>query len=339
MGTALGLRLAARGWRAVGVRRHADALPAPIDSLSLDLSDPGDVQLPAVDAVVVTLTADGRDAPAYERTYLGGLRGLRRAAGGQQPRVVLVSSTGVLGGEDGELVTEATPPDPQRPTAHVLLAAEELAALLFPNLVIVRPAGIYGPGRTSLVERVRGGAPLAHRRVTNRIHRDDLVTVLATVLEIESPPRLLHAVDDDAARLGDVAAHLAGLLGVPVPPDSEPMEGAPSSVGSGGPGSEPALVDSGGTARGPALGKIVDGTLVHSLVPDVEWQYPTFREGYEAMLAETLSDPETSPDAHDGAGHDAPRGGSGLSAEDLGCGTASAAGQPVRDVRPAGNGA
>lgn len=265
VGTALGLRLSERGWAATGVRRHADRLPAPLTGLSLDLTEPGGTELSAVDAVVVTLTADGHDVAGYEHTYLGGLRGLRRALGKQELLVVLVSSTGVLGGGDGERVTETTPPDPQRPTAHVLLAAEELAAELFPDLVIVRPAGIYGPGRTSMVERVRRGAPLAHRRVTNRIHRDDLVTVLATVLSSAEPPRLLHAVDHDAALLGDVAAHLADRLGAPVPPDDS------------GPGEGP-------------LGKIVDGELVHALVPREEWRYPTFREGYDALLADGSAD-------------------------------------------------
>lgn len=266
VGTALGLRLAERGVRAVGVRRRADALPEPIEPVSLDLTDPGEAVLPAADAVVVTLTADGRDAAAYERTYLGALRGLHLALPSDAaPRVVLVSSTGVLGGADGEVVTEATPPDPQRATAHVLLAAEELAADLFPDLVIVRPAGIYGPGRTSLIERVRTATPVTHRRVTNRIHRDDLVTVLSTVLDAPEPPRLLHAVDHDAAQLGDVVTHLAARLGVEVPPDNSPA------------------------GEGP-LGKIIDGALVHSLVPRSRWRYPTFREGYDALLG--ASSPE-----------------------------------------------
>lgn len=266
VGTALGLRLAERGVRAVGVRRRADALPEPIEPVSLDLTDPGEAVLPAADAVVVTLTADGRDATAYERTYLGALRGLHLALPSDAaPRVVLVSSTGVLGGTDGEVVTEATPPDPQRATAHVLLAAEELAADLFPDLVIVRPAGIYGPGRTSLIERVRTATPVTHRRVTNRIHRDDLVTVLSTVLDAPEPPRLLHAVDHDAAQLGDVVTHLAARLGVAVPPDNSPA------------------------GEGP-LGKIIDGALVHSLVPRSRWRYPTFREGYDALLG--ASSPE-----------------------------------------------
>lgn len=261
LGTALGRRLAERGWRATGVRRRADLLPAGITPLALDLTDPGTAALPAADAVVITLTADGRDATAYEHTYLGALRGLHRAlrAGGSEPgRVVLVSSTGVLGGADGEVVTEDAVPEPARETARVLLAAEDLAAELFPGVVIVRPAGIYGPGRTSLIDRVRRGAALPHRRMTNRIHRDDLVTVLRAAVESEDPPRLLHAVDTEPAPMGDVASHIAARLGVPVPPD----------------GSDPE----------PAVqGKILDGSRMHRFVGSLE--YPTYREGYDAVLA------------------------------------------------------
>lgn len=261
VGGVLGQRLVERGWHATGVRRRPEHLPSHISPLALDLTDPGTAALPEADAVVITLTADGRDAEAYERTYLGALRGLRTAlrSGGTLPaRVVLVSSTGVLDGADGEVVTESADPDPQRETARVLLAAEELAAELFPGVVIVRPAGIYGPGRTSLIERVRRGEAMAHNRMTNRIHRDDLVTVLQTVLESADPPAVLHAVDTEPALMGDVAAHIAGLLGVSVPPDS----------------SDP--------GDGP-WGKILDGSRMHHLVGRL--RYPTYREGYEALIS------------------------------------------------------
>lgn len=262
LGTALGQRLAERGWQATGVRRRPGHLPAEISPFALDLTDPGTAALPPADAAVITLTADGRDVDAYERTYLGALRGLHRAllSGESAPkRVVLVSSTGVLGGGDGEVVTEETAPSPERDTARVLLAAEELAAELFPGLVIVRPAGIYGPGRTSLIDRVRRGDALAHNRMTNRIHRDDLVTVLQAVLESPEPPPLLHAVDTEPALLGDVAAHIAGLLGVPVPPDSST------------------------TSRGAPRGKALDASLMHRFVGEL--RYPTYREGYDALLS------------------------------------------------------
>lgn len=262
VGTALGRRLVEHGWHATGVRRRPGRLPEEISPVALDLANPGTAALPPADAVVITLTADGRDVAAYERTYLGALRGLHRAlrSGGSAPqRVVLVSSTGVLGGGDGEVVTEATPPSPARDTARVLLAAEELAAQLFPGVIIVRPAGIYGPGRTSLIDRVRRGEALAHNRMTNRIHRDDLVTVLHTVLESPEPPALMHAVDTEPAVLGDVAAHIAGLLDVPVPPDSSsPIDTAPR-------------------------GKVLDSSLMQKFVGEL--RYPTYREGYAELLS------------------------------------------------------
>jgi len=262
VGTALGQRLVERGWHATGVRRRPDQLPAEISPVALDLTNPGTAALPPTDAVVITLTADGRDVAAYERTYLGALRGLHRALssdGSAPQRMVLVSSTGVLGGGDGEIVTEATPPSPARDTARVLLAAEELAPELFPGVIIVRPAGIYGPGRASLIDRVRRGEALTHNRMTNRIHRDDLVTVLQTVLESPEPPALVHAVDTEPAVLGDVATHIAGLLGVPVPADSS------------------------SSADNAPRGKVLDSSLMQEFVGAL--RYPTYREGYAALLS------------------------------------------------------
>ncbi|WHF21320.1 hypothetical protein QJS66_13885 [Kocuria rhizophila] len=83
VGNRAGLRLS--HW-VVGHRCAAacgTGLPAPLAGVSLDLTDPGggETRLPGRDAVVVTLTADGHDVAGYEHTYLGGLRGLRRALG------------------------------------------------------------------------------------------------------------------------------------------------------------------------------------------------------------------------------------------------------------------
>lgn len=259
VGIATGLRMVAHGWSATGVRRRADLLPSEISGLALDLTGAREGGLPGADAVVVTLTADSPDADAYERTYLNGLRGLRRALprgpGGVEPLVVLVSSTGVFGQNDGETVTEATDPSPSRETAKILRAAELLAMELFPRIVIVRPAGIYGPGRTALANRVARGEPVVRNRMTNRIHRDDLVSVIESVLGAENPPALVHAVDHSPAPLVDVADHIAGLLGVPAPPDAS---------GSGG-----------------GRGKSIDGSLVRSLT---DFRYPSYREGYASLL-------------------------------------------------------
>lgn len=256
VGIALGERLSQQGWTASGIRRSVGKLPKNITPIRMDLTNPGNQDLPKADAVVITLTADGRDVVDYQHTYLGALKGLYQAlqTNGVPSRTVLVSSTGVLGDEDGETLTEDSEPHPTRATAKILLEAEHLAQALFPGVIIVRPAGIYGPGRTSLINRVRQGSPMNHARMTNRIHRDDLVTVLQKTLEAHNPPSLLHAVDTEPARMGDVAAYIAHLLHVPVPPDQP----------------------------GGQEGKTLDSTRMQDFVGQL--LYPTYREGYGSLL-------------------------------------------------------
>lgn len=257
LGTALGLRMAQKDWTATGVRRFADKLPQTITPIAMDLIEPGDQALPQAEAVVITLTAGAREIDEYRRTYIGALHGLRSALdrGASDPqRVLLVSSTAVLGDPDGQTLTEDAEPNPERPTAQVLLEAEHLARELFPNLSIVRPAGIYGPGRSSFIGRIRKGEPMNHRKITNRIHRDDLVTVLERVLEADQSPSLLHVVDTEPAPMGEVAAYVAKKLNVPVPPDNP-----------GGP-----------------QGKALDSTRMQELVGTL--RYPTYRQGYDALL-------------------------------------------------------
>lgn len=256
LGFAVGTRLLEAGHRVTGARRRPAS--APFEMIAIDLADPGRGRLPHSDAVVVALSADRSDADSYERAYRKTLHGLAQALPAMPDRVVLVSSTSVLGDHHGETVTEDTTPTPTRETAKVLLAAEHDARALFDEVVVLRPAGIYGPGRTSTINRVLQGHPADHARMTNRIHRDDLVTAIAAVLHAQKPPRLIHGVDTEPAPMGAVLEYLAQQLGVAVPPDN---------------------------GSGQAQGKIVDGSLLHQLLGPDALRFPTFREGYASLLA------------------------------------------------------
>ncbi|GAA1451230.1 NAD-dependent epimerase/dehydratase family protein [Nesterenkonia lacusekhoensis] len=262
LGTAVGLRLLRRGWAVTGLRRQPSASGA-LATLRLDLADPADMRLPSTDVVVMSLTADGRTAADYERTYRQGLRGLRRTLGDQQPRLVFVSSTSVIGPYDGQRVTEETPPAPSTETSEVLLAAEQDARDLFEHVVVIRPAGIYGPGRTRTIERIRRGDPVDHMLMTNRIHRDDLAEILVTLVESTDPPELLHATDGAPARQAEVAAFIAERLGVPTPPDN----------GDGSP-----------------RGKTIDASALRSLPTNPPLRYPSFREGYAELISSAAQD-------------------------------------------------
>ncbi len=225
IGTRLGLALAADGHDVHGIRRRAEHLPAPLRTLRADVTDAEHVagNLPdRVDRVYVILTPGRFDEASYRRTYVDGVTGILkalRAAGREPTRVILVSSTSVYGQQRGEWVDETSVTKPPGFSGQCLLEAESrLAAGPFPATV-VRFAGINGPGRDRLLDRVRQGAPCpADPPVyTNRIHEDDAVGFLYHLQRLQAPaPRYLGA-DDDPAPRHEVMAWLAGRLGVAAP--------------------------------------------------------------------------------------------------------------------------
>lgn len=249
VGIRAGELLRADGGEVLGLRRHPSALPPGFVPVAADLGDPLPAPLPAVDAMVITLT------PSAAPSYRAPLEHLAAALPALPRRTVFVSSTRVLEGYDAARpLTEADPARPRSERARVLLEGEELARELF-GAVVLRPAGIYGPGRDHLLRTVRAGRPVEHDRHTNRIHEIDLARALRALLSTDRPPALLHAADAAPARLGEVLTHLAGRLGVPVPPRAVPD---------------------------PAAGTVLDASALHELLGHLE--VPDFRAGYDAML-------------------------------------------------------
>lgn len=267
LGTRLGRRLVAEGGQVFALRRTTGGLPADFTALSVDLHEPVPHALPAVDAMVITLPPGGSPSgqgrspaagtdPQHDDGYLASLRNLAAALPQVPRRVVLTSSTRVLRGhEDGRPLTEQDAPAPVGPRAEVLLEGELLAEELF-NAHIVRPAGIYGPGREMLLRKVLEGAPVQYARRTNRIHEYDLVRTLHALLAADEPPRLLHAVDRSPATLGEVVTFIAERLGVPPPPPLEPEE---------------------------ATGTVLDGSRLLDFLGTLE--HPTYRDGYGRLIA------------------------------------------------------
>ncbi|AXK46262.1 sugar nucleotide-binding protein [Brachybacterium saurashtrense] len=235
----------------LGLRRDPSSLPEGFVPIAADLSAPLPSPLPAVDAMVITL------APSVAASYREPLAHLAAALPGIPSCTVFVSSTRVLEGYDASRpLTEADPARPRSDRARVLLEGEERARELF-GAVVLRPAGIYGPGRDRLLRTVLEGRPVEHERHTNRIHEADLARAIVALLSMPDPPALLHASDGAPARLGEIVAHLAARLDVPVPPRAAPD---------------------------PAAGTVLDATALHRLLGTLE--VPDFRAGYDAMLRE-----------------------------------------------------
>ena len=118
-------------------------------------------------SVFYLVSAGGSDDPHYRRAYVDGPRALVEALAGQAKppgRIVMVSSTAVFAQQAGEWVDETSPTEPTHFSGRRLLEGEQVIRSGPIPATVVRLAGIYGPRRTRLVERVRSGAATYARR-------------------------------------------------------------------------------------------------------------------------------------------------------------------------------
>jgi nucleoside-diphosphate-sugar epimerase len=271
VGAALGALLDRDSHAVFGLRRRSTALPWGVRPIEADLVIPSTLRElpPQLDFVFFMAAPAGRDDALYRTLYVDGLRNLQAALleQRQQPkRIFFTSSTSVYGQKDGEWVDESSPTEPASFAGRRLLEAEALLrAGPFPATV-VRFGGIYGPRRTSLVERVRTGRVIYQEeppRYTNRIHRDDCAGALRHLMQVPLPEDLYLGVDCEPASEASVYHWLAGALGAPPPRLGTPDATAdPERAGSK-------------RCRNDRL-----------LASGYRFQYPTFREGYTALLAE-----------------------------------------------------
>jgi nucleoside-diphosphate-sugar epimerase len=268
LGTEIARRLVARGERVIGIRRdpaRAAALAAVgVEPLALDLSAPGaEARLPDVDAVIACQSAAADGEAAYRAAYLDASRALLAAArrGGAQA-FVYTGSTGVFGQRDGSDVDEDTPPAPSGATAAVLVEAERLVAEAARDGLrasVVRLSGLYGPGRTGIVERVRSGALAlgpGDDAWMNFCHLEDAAAFVLAALERGGAGAVLHGSDAGPARRREVVEWIAGRLGI-----------APRRTEAAPPGPNRRVLSA-------ATREVLGVTLA----------YPSFREGLAPLL-------------------------------------------------------
>ena len=153
------------------------------------------------DWVVNCTASGGGGADDYRQIYLEGNRNLVSwLADSPLKKFVYTSSTSVYGQNDGSVVTEKSPAEPEADTAKVLVETEKFLLAgggrthNFPA-VILRVAGIYGPGRGHWFKQfLRGEARIEGdgARWLNMIHRDDLIGVIIAALRDAAARRNLQ---------------------------------------------------------------------------------------------------------------------------------------------------
>lgn len=290
IGLPLGAELVRRGHDVCALRRDpaaAGALTAAgLKPLFADITQPaGLAPLPhEFDWVVNCAASGGGGAEDYRRVYVAGMQNvidwLAPKERNASPRFVYTSSTSVYGQIDGSTVDEMSATEPAAETARILLDAERtlLAGARERNFpaMILRVAGIYGPGRGHWFRQfLRGEARLDGdgARILNMIHRDDVVGCICAALERGQGGEIYNAADDEPVSQLEFFSWLSARLQRPMPAAS-PKNGDAARK------------------RGVTNKRVSNQKLKERL--GYRFMYPTFRQGYADEIKAAVNHQESA---------------------------------------------
>ena len=220
-GLATARLLHARGWRVLGgthSRESADALAGEnFPVIACDISDRAALsRLEKVDAVIHCASSGRGGVEPYRAVYLEGAHALAETLAPAQ--FIFTSSTSVYAQTDGSVVTEQSAAEPDRETGRILRETEDF--VIARGGCVARLAGIYGPGRSVLLNKFLSGEAVIEgdgTRVINQVHRDDIATALAHLLE-SNARGIFNVSDDEPMTQRAVYQWLAEHFAKPLPP-------------------------------------------------------------------------------------------------------------------------
>jgi nucleoside-diphosphate-sugar epimerase len=267
----------ARGLRVTALTRNPEKAAAlrslGIATVVADLaSDTWYAAIPGgADLVLNTVSSGGGGVDGYRSSYLDGMKSVLTWARTQGPvgTLVYTGSTSVYAQDGGVRVDELSPVSARDERAAVLMETEGVLraqARTVARACVLRLAGIYGPDRHHLIEQVRAGEVSGNGgHHLNLIHRDDICAAIWAVFGAPATMMadIFNVADDAPAPKAEVAAWLAGRLGVPVPRFS-------------------------GVPVGGRRAVTPDRIIVNArLKAALGWapRYPSFREGYATLLS------------------------------------------------------
>lgn len=222
IGTELQRQASAAGWTVVGLNLsgHDGALACDLTSETSVADLAASLEPNTLPSAIVHCASSGRGgAAAYRAVFIDGCANLRRAF--PEVPLVLVSSSSVYGQTDGSTVTEESPTEPDRETSRLLLDAERAA--LTTDACVTRLAGIYGPGRSVLLQRfLQGTAGIEDegQRILNQIHRDDAASAILHLLNKPEFPlgEIFNVADSNPLTQLNCYEGLSELFSLPLPP-------------------------------------------------------------------------------------------------------------------------
>lgn len=139
-------------------------------------------------------------------------------------RMIYISTSGVYGDCQGEVVAESRPLHAQSARAQLRVSTENQIRSWAGHhgiaASILRVPGIYAAERLPL-ERLRKGTPAivaAEDGCTNHIHADDLAHCVVSALRYAKPNRVYHTSDDSNMKMGEYFDAVADAFDLPRPP-------------------------------------------------------------------------------------------------------------------------
>jgi len=267
-------RLARKGWSIAGTARdtrNIERLKAQGYAVGRFAGEPHNPELPELldgtTHLLVSIPPGSAGDPVlrHYRERIAGLRSL--------DWIGYLSTVGVYGNHSGALVDETTTPEPNSERTKARAAAESdwlsLGEQIGRPVQVFRLAGIYGPGRSALDKIIAGTARRVVKpgQVFNRIHVEDIATVLEASVARPSAGGIYNVADDEPVAPDEVIAYAAELLGRE-PPPAVPFEEAELT---------PMARSFYGDSR-----RVSNARIKSEL--GVRLAYPTYREGLRALL-------------------------------------------------------
>lgn len=234
-----------------------------------DLAEPWQAgKLDGFDSVLYSVGFDRAGVHSMREVYVDGLRQVL-AHLAETRRLIYVSSTGVYGDAEGELIDERSECHPQREGGRLCLEAEQLIreSDVAPVSLVLRAAGIYGPGRIpnrSALEK-SGALQVEPDSWLNLIHVEDLASVIEHASDNVLPHDLYNVADGCPVQRRDYYGYLGKTLGMAAP------QFAP-------------IQPEGGEPRRGSSNKRIDASQLHDECP-IRFRFPSYREGLDAEFS------------------------------------------------------
>lgn len=214
------------GWEVIGLTHSPESAEKltdePFPILACDIADAHSLQthcatLANADAAIHCASSNRGGAEEYRSVYLEGMRNVSHIL--QPKTLVFTSSTSVYAQTNGLPVTEKSAAEPQRETGKILRETEDL--VLAQSGIVARCAGLYGPGRSVLLQKFFDGRAVVEgdgSRIINQIHRDDAASALFFLVRHNAPSGIYNVCDNTPLTQLEVYRWLAQHFQKPLPP-------------------------------------------------------------------------------------------------------------------------